>query len=255
MVKIKSELVFTVVFWCLLPCWSVWNVSVFLNWLFSLQRSHGSWRCIQHELRISEKTVNHLDKCNSHGCRSCKYYTEHVKIHWYSANELSSTVTEYNFFPTKSNFQKFTFIQLQHEEGAGEAQSLQCMTTDWTSGVLSSAEANDSSSILCDHTSSEAHPAPFQMGIGGHFSEGQRGRSVRLTNRSHLLSRSRMSVRYTSSLSRRLHGDSETAFTLWIKYQKFIPHLWQSFTKFVKYIITTYNWSHLTGMDLSSVEQ
>jgi hypothetical protein len=48
----------------------------------------------------------------------------------------------------------------------GEAQSLHSLTTDWTTGVRSQAEAKDFSSSLCVQTGSEAHPASYGMGTG-----------------------------------------------------------------------------------------
>jgi hypothetical protein len=41
----------------------------------------------------------------------------------------------------------------------GVAQSIQCLTTDWTTGVRSPTEAEDFSSSLCVQTDSEAHSA------------------------------------------------------------------------------------------------
>jgi hypothetical protein len=47
------------------------------------------------------------------------------------------------------------------------------MTTDWTTGVQSPAEAKDFSSSLCVQTSSEGHPASYPMGTDGSFPEGK----------------------------------------------------------------------------------
>jgi hypothetical protein len=55
------------------------------------------------------------------------------------------------------------------------AQSVQCLTTDWTAGVRSPTEAEDFSSNLCVQTGSGAHPASFTMGTGG-FSPGGKAR-------------------------------------------------------------------------------
>jgi hypothetical protein len=44
-----------------------------------------------------------------------------------------------------------------------------CLTTDWTTGIRSPAEANDLSSSLCVQTGSEAHPASCPVGTGGPF--------------------------------------------------------------------------------------
>jgi hypothetical protein len=53
------------------------------------------------------------------------------------------------------------------------AQSIQCLTTDWTSGVRSSTEAEDFSSNLCVHTGSGDHPASCTMGTGDSFRGGK----------------------------------------------------------------------------------
>jgi hypothetical protein len=44
---------------------------------------------------------------------------------------------------------------------------VQCMTTDWTTGIRSPTEAKDFSSSLCVQTSSEAHLASYPVGTGG----------------------------------------------------------------------------------------
>jgi hypothetical protein len=58
-------------------------------------------------------------------------------------------------------------------KGVGEAQSVYCLTRDWTSGIRSAAETNYSSLNLCAQTSHEAHPASYQLSTGGPFTEGQ----------------------------------------------------------------------------------
>jgi hypothetical protein len=55
------------------------------------------------------------------------------------------------------------------ESGAGVAQSVQCLTTDWTTGVRSSTEERDFSSSPCVQEGSGAHPASYPMGTGGPF--------------------------------------------------------------------------------------
>jgi hypothetical protein len=50
---------------------------------------------------------------------------------------------------------------------------VQCLTTDWITGVWSRAEATDFSSSICVQTSSETHPASYPMGPGGPFPEGK----------------------------------------------------------------------------------
>jgi hypothetical protein len=53
------------------------------------------------------------------------------------------------------------------------AQSVQCMTTGWTTGVQSPAGAKDFSSSLCVKTVSGAHSASCTMGTGGPFPKGK----------------------------------------------------------------------------------
>jgi hypothetical protein len=47
------------------------------------------------------------------------------------------------------------------------------MTTGWTTGIRSPAEAEDFSSSLCVQTGSGAHPATCTMGTGGPFPGGK----------------------------------------------------------------------------------
>jgi hypothetical protein len=64
---------------------------------------------------------------------------------------------------------------------AAVAQSVQCLTTDWTTGVRSPTEAEDFSSSLCFQTGSGAHQLPVQW-VPGDLSSGvKRGRGVMLT--------------------------------------------------------------------------
>jgi hypothetical protein len=57
--------------------------------------------------------------------------------------------------------------------GAGVAQSVMCLTTDWTTGVGSPTKAEDFSSSLCIQTGSGAYPASCPMGTGGPFPGGK----------------------------------------------------------------------------------
>jgi hypothetical protein len=52
------------------------------------------------------------------------------------------------------------------------AQSVQCLTTDWTIGFRSPTGAEDFSSSPCVQTGSGAHPA-YPMGAGGPFPGGK----------------------------------------------------------------------------------
>jgi hypothetical protein len=49
---------------------------------------------------------------------------------------------------------------------AGVAQSLYCLTKDWTIGIQSPAEVKDFFCSLCAQTISEAHPASYPVGTG-----------------------------------------------------------------------------------------
>jgi hypothetical protein len=80
--------------------------------------------------------------------------------------------------------------------GAGVAHSVQCLSTDWTTGVRSPEEAKDFSSNPCVQTSSESHPASYPLSTGVN-----RGRGMTLTTHPYLLPSSRMSRSYTSSLA------------------------------------------------------
>jgi hypothetical protein len=53
------------------------------------------------------------------------------------------------------------------------AQSVQCLTTDWSAGARFPTEAEDLSSNLCVQTGSGAHPASCAVGAGGSFPGGK----------------------------------------------------------------------------------
>jgi hypothetical protein len=98
--------------------------------------------------------------------------------------------------------------------GAGIAQSVQCLTTDWTTGVRSPEEAKDFSSSLCVQTSSVAHPASCTMRTGGSF-PGRKARPGRDADHSpHLAKKKILSRNYIASPPWHLHGGSGTAFIL-----------------------------------------
>jgi hypothetical protein len=80
-------------------------------------------------------------------------------------------------------------------------QSVQFMTTYWTAGVRSPAEAKDFLFRLCVQSNFEAHLASYPVYTGGPFPavKVKRGRGVRLTTHPHLVPRSTVSRRYTSS--------------------------------------------------------
>jgi hypothetical protein len=92
--------------------------------------------------------------------------------------------------------------------GAWVAQLVQCLTTDWTTGIRSPAEARD---FFLKPLVSRPALRPTQPPIPSMPGE-KRGRGVMLTTYPHLVPRSRMSRGYSSSPPSRLHGGSVTAF-------------------------------------------
>jgi hypothetical protein len=101
------------------------------------------------------------------------------------------------------------YFSLHLSQGAGVAQSVWCLATDWTTG-RSRFDFRQGQRIIplasCVQTGSGTHPASCTMGTGGPFPGVKRGRGVTLTTHPHLVSRSRMSRSYTSSSSKRLHS-------------------------------------------------
>jgi hypothetical protein len=87
--------------------------------------------------------------------------------------------------------------------GGGVARSVQCLTTDWITGVWSLAEAKDFSSSLCVSTSSEVYQASYTVSTGG--------QGVMLTTHPSLMLMSWMSRSCISSPPWCLHGRSRTA--------------------------------------------
>jgi hypothetical protein len=89
-----------------------------------------------------------------------------------------------------------------------------CLTTDWTTGVRSPAEAKDFSSSLCPNQL-WGPPSLLSNGYRGSF-HGSKARPGRDADHSpHLVSRSRRSKNYTSSPPWRLHGVAgQLCFTL-----------------------------------------
>jgi hypothetical protein len=61
----------------------------------------------------------------------------------------------------------------KHIPGAGVAQWVSCLTTDWTIGVRFPTEAEDFSFSLCFQIGSGAHPASCSLGTGGPFPGGK----------------------------------------------------------------------------------
>jgi hypothetical protein len=72
------------------------------------------------------------------------------------------------------------------------------VTTDWTTGVRSPAEAKDFSSGLCVQTSSENHSASYPRDMGESFSRGKARPGCDADHSPHLVWRSIMSRSYTS---------------------------------------------------------
>jgi hypothetical protein len=84
-------------------------------------------------------------------------------------------------------------------EAAGVAQSVQCLTADWTNGFRCPPEAMYFSCRLCVQTSSEAHPASCAMGIGDPVPRFKGWPGVKLTILSHVVPRTGMISSYTAS--------------------------------------------------------
>jgi hypothetical protein len=117
--------------------------------------------------------------------------------------------TELLQFDTIARFHLEYNVGLLFVLGAEVAQSVQCLTTDWTtyrSGFDLRQEQKAFSSNLCVQTGSEAHPASCTMGTGGPFPGVKCGRGVMLTTHPHLVPRSWMSRSYTASPPKQLHG-------------------------------------------------
>jgi hypothetical protein len=60
----------------------------------------------------------------------------------------------------------FVYIYICNH-GAGVAQSVYCLTIDWTTGVQSLAEAKYFFFSLCVQTISEIHPVSYPLGTWG----------------------------------------------------------------------------------------
>jgi hypothetical protein len=64
---------------------------------------------------------------------------------------------------------KHICVTKMHFIGAGVAQSVWWLTTDWTTGVRSLTEAENFSFSLCVQTGSGAHPASCPVSAVGSF--------------------------------------------------------------------------------------
>jgi hypothetical protein len=114
-----------------------------------------------------------------------------------------------SFPPASSHFLPNIFKYSPQQptlERAGVAQSVQWLTTDWTTRVRFPTEAEDFPSTLCVQTGPGANQASCPMGTGDSFPGVKRGRGVMLTTHPHLVPRFSMSRRYTSSPPMFLHG-------------------------------------------------
>jgi hypothetical protein len=90
------------------------------------------------------------------------------------------------------------FIRIYPRIGAEVAQSVQWLSTDWTTGVISPTGAEDFSSSLCIQTLEPTQP-PVQW-LPVFLSPGvKRGRGVMLTTHPYLVPRLRVSRSYASS--------------------------------------------------------
>jgi hypothetical protein len=75
-------------------------------------------------------------------------------------------------FPPLPKF-VFQFLFAFSTKVSRVAQSVQCLTTAWTAGVRSPAEAEDISSNICAQTGCGAHPASCTMRTAGSFPGGK----------------------------------------------------------------------------------
>jgi hypothetical protein len=71
------------------------------------------------------------------------------------------------------NFSSNLIVMYRSNMGAAVAQAVQCLTTDWITGVRSPTGEEDFSSSLCVQTGSGIHPASCTMGTGGPFPGGK----------------------------------------------------------------------------------
>jgi hypothetical protein len=94
------------------------------------------------------------------------------------------------------------------------AQSVQCLTTNWTIEVRSSAEAKDFSSGLCAQSSSEAHPGSYPIVTGGPFPEVKSGQGVTLITHPHLMCRSYIPLPFSAFIA-----SSGTVFYFTLQYR------------------------------------
>jgi hypothetical protein len=97
--------------------------------------------------------------------------------------------------------------------GAGVAQLILCLTTDWTARVRSLEEAKDFSSSLCIHTSNEAHPSLVSNQYWECFTRGKVSLGRDADHLPHLVPRQDW-VGAIPSLPWHLHCGKETALLL-----------------------------------------
>jgi hypothetical protein len=93
------------------------------------------------------------------------YETKRYSTH--NRTESLSGLSQLLFYKIKHYYLHYTTVV------AGVAQSVQCLTTDWTAGVRSPTDAEDFSSNLCAQTGSGAHPASCTTGTEGSFPGGK----------------------------------------------------------------------------------
>jgi hypothetical protein len=106
--------------------------------------------------------------------------------------------------------------------GAEVAQSVQWLTTDWTTGIRSPTEVEDFPSSLCVRTGSGSHSASCPMGTAVLSPGVKRGRGVTLTTHPYPVPRLSMSMSYTSSPPCTSMACSWTALLLHVRYCKVI---------------------------------
>jgi hypothetical protein len=92
-----------------------------------------------------------------------------------------------NIFALAQHFHHNTLCS-NVQDAISQLISVNCLTTDWTTGVRSTAEAKtfSFSSSLCVQTSSEIHPDSYPMGTGVLFQRVKHGRGMTLITHPHL---------------------------------------------------------------------
>jgi hypothetical protein len=151
-------------------------------------------------------TTRHNGKCKgalanqiTAGAVNCLQTQNSINVHCALRKTASLTTIQHDSPITTPFNVAIVFTLTYIEMELVVAQSVHCLTTDWT-GVRSPPQAKNFSSSLCVQTTSEAHPASYPINIPGVLSsEVKHGRGVTLTTHIHLVPKLRMIRSYISS--------------------------------------------------------